>query len=281
MEKMSDQRRFVALGDRRYAVVRPFAKFPPGMTPGKMTGGAVDSKGNLHICQRTNPPIVVFDRNGEFVRSYGEGMIADSHGISITPDDRVLVVDRDRHQVVAFDLEGRVLFTLGERDKPREGAPFSHPTDAAVGPNGDIYVTDGYGNTRIHQFSADGKLKRSWGEPGDGPGQFSTPHAIAVLKDGRVLACDRENDRIQIFDPDGKYLTEWKHFVNPMDVYADGRGMVYIGDQLPSVHARREDGTIVGRCAPAIQPHGIAGDGNGTLYVVDSYSPHVIQLLPA
>ena len=132
---MSNPLSFVALGERRYRVIKPFAKFPAGVKAGKMTGGAVDSKGNLHICQRTDPPVVVFDRNGEFVRSYGSGVIADSHGLSITPDDRVLVVDRDRHQVVAFDLEGRVVFTLGERDKPREGAPFSHPTDAAVGPN--------------------------------------------------------------------------------------------------------------------------------------------------
>ena len=277
---MSEKSTCVVFGDLRYAVFGAFAKFPAGM-PGKLSGGAVDSKGNLHICQRADPPVLVFDKQGAFVRSYGEGAIVEPHAISITPDDRVLVVDRDGHQVVAFDLSGRVLFTLGTRGEPHQGAPFSHPTDVAVGPNGDLYVSDGYGNTMIHQFSADGKLKRSWGEPGDGPGQFSTPHGIAVLDDGRVLAGDRENNRIQIFDPDGEYLTEWKHFYHPMDIYADGKGLVFIGDQRPGVHARREDGTIVGRSKPAVaMPHGLAGDRDGTLYIIDSYNPQVARLTP-
>lgn len=278
---MSDKSTFVVFGDRRYSVVRPFAKFPAGMTPGRLSAGAVDSKGNLHICQRADPPVLVFDRQGTFLRSYGEGLIVESHGICITADDRVLVVDRDGHQVLAFDQTGRLLFTLGQREKPQQGAPFSHPTDIAVGPNGDMYVSDGYGNTLIHQFSADGKLKRSWGEPGDAPGQFTTPHGIAVLKDGRVLAGDRENNRIQVFDPDGKYLSEWKHFYHPMDIYVNGKGLVFVSDQGPGVHARREDGSIVGRCKPALaMPHGLAGDRDGTLYIIETHTPQVTRLVP-
>ncbi len=268
---MSDKSTFVVFGDRRYAVMRPFLQFPAGMTPGVLSKGAVDSKQNLHLCQRADPPVLVFDRQGKFLRSFGEGLVVDSHGIHVAPDDRVLVVDRDGHQVLIFDPSGRLLCTLGERDKPHYEAPFSHPTDVAVGPNGDIYVADGYGNTMIHQFSADNKLKRSWGGAGSGPGQFTTPHGVAVLPDGRVLAGDRENNRIQVFDPDGKYLTEWTQFYHPMSIYADGKGLVFVSDQAPSVHARREDGSIVGRCKPALeQPHGLTGDSDGNLYIIET-----------
>ena len=279
---MSDESTFIVFGDRRYAVTRSLVKFPAGMTPGRLSKAAVDSKDNLYICQRAEPPILVFDRQGKFLRSFGAGLIIDSHGIHVTRADRVLVVDRDGHQVLAFDQTGRLLFALGKRDKPQHRAPFSHPTDVAVGPNGDMYVADGYGNTMIHQFGADQKLKRSWGEPGSAPGQFTTPHGIAVLKDGRVLASDRENNRIQVFDPDGKYLTEWKQFYHPMDIYVDGKGLVFVGDQVPSVQARREDGSIVGRCKPPVLglPHGITGDSEDNLYVIDSRSTQVIRLAP-
>lgn len=278
---MNDKSTFVVCGNRRYAVTRPFARYPAGMTPGILSKAAVDSNDNLYICQRAEPPILVFDKQGKFLRSFGDGLVVDSHGIHVAPDDRVFVVDRDGHQVLVFDPTGRLLCTLGRRDKPQYRAPFSHPTDVAVGPNGDIYVADGYGNTMIHQFGADYKLKRSWGEPGSAPGQFTTPHGIAVLRDGRVLAGDRENNRIQVFDPDGKYLTEWAQFYHPMSLYADGKGLVFVSDQVPSVHARREDGSFAGRCKPALgQPHGLTGDRAGNLYIIDSRTPQVTRLIP-
>ena len=245
-----------------------------------LSKGAVDSEGYLYICQRTEPPIIVLEPDGAYARSFGDGQIMDSHGIFITDDDRILIVDRDGHQVIGFDKHGKTLFTLGERDHPRYQAPFNHPTDIAVAPNGDMYVSDGYGNTRIHRFSADGELIHSWGAPGSGPGEFTTPHGIGVLPDGRVLAGDRENNRVQVFDAEGQYLTEWGGFYKPMDIYVDS-DLVYVSDQIPRVSALRHDGTVVGACKPVpVLPHGVRGDRDGNLYFVDTRSTTITKIVP-
>jgi sugar lactone lactonase YvrE len=139
---------------------------------------------------------LVFEPSGRFHAAWGHDRIADAHGISISPDDRVFLVDRDAHQILIFTIDGALLGTLGERHAPRFQAPFNHPTDAAVAPDGDIYVSDGYGNSAVHRFAPTGELKRTWGRPGAGPGEFSTPHAIWVDRSGRVLVADRENNRV-------------------------------------------------------------------------------------
>src|SRR5581483_8410615 len=104
------------------------------------------------------------------------------------------------------DVDGRQRFTLGQRHRPRFQAPFNHPADVTVAPSGDIYVADGYANSTVHRFAPDGTLRRTWGRPGRGPGEFTTPHAVRVHPDGRVIVADRENDRVQVFSPDGEYL---------------------------------------------------------------------------
>jgi peptidylglycine monooxygenase len=271
----------VALGEAVYRVERPFGTLPPTVKIGMISKCAVDAEGRLFICQRSDPPIIVFDRDGAFVHSFGDGLITDSHGIAITPDQRVLVVDRDGHQVLCFDQQGKQLFALGDRE-PHFQAPFNHPTDVAQAPSGDIYVSDGYGNTMVHRFSADGRLKHSWGEPGSGPGQFTTPHGIKVLGDGRVLVGDRENNRVQVFDADGSYLSEWRGFFHPMEIHVDPRrDRVYVSDQIPRVHALSTDGQLVGACKPVIaQGHGMSGDTEGNLYFVETRVPVITKLVP-
>ena len=113
---------------------------------------------------------------------------------------------------------------IGERHRPRWQAPFNHPSDVAVSPEGTIYVADGYGNSCVHAFSRQGELVASWGRPGKGPGEFTTPHGIAVDGRGRVLVGDRENLRVQVFTPEGEYLEEWAPFTGPMDIWVDGKG---------------------------------------------------------
>ena len=146
--------------------------------------------------------------------------------------------DDGNHTVRRFTPEGKLLMTLGTLNTPSDtgydgkdtktvskpGVPFNRPTNLAVGPKGDLYVSDGYGNCRVHQFSPTGTLKRSWGVPGQGPGQFLLPHGLAVAADGRVFVCDRENDRIQIFSPDGEYLSEWTDTRRPTHVVFDAAG---------------------------------------------------------
>ena len=143
-----------------------------------------------------------------------------------------------------------------------------------------MYVSDGYGNTRVHQFSADGGLIRSWGSPGRGPGEFMVPHGIGVLPDGRVIVNDRENNRVQVFDSEGGYLTEWGNFHKPMDIFVDD-DLVYVTDQIPRVTALRHDGTVVGTCKPVpVRPHGVRGDKDGNIYFFEATTSIITKIVP-
>ena len=156
--------------------------------------------------------------------------------------DRVWIADRDAHQIVVFNLEGEVLLRIGDRHVPRWMAPFNHPTRAAVAPDGEIYVADGYGNARIHRFSPEGEWRASFGEVGQGPGEFMTPHSIIVDRQNRLVVCDRENDRVQVFDRDGRWLAEWRGLCRPMDLCERDDGVILVTDQVPSVNAFAPDG---------------------------------------
>jgi DNA-binding beta-propeller fold protein YncE len=257
----------VALGSHRYAVIHPWNRVPLG----HVSQIALDRDGKVYVFQRTGPPIIVLNPDGELVDSWGTGQISDPHGIFITADDRALLVDRDAHQVMIFDTSGQLHATLGERHHPRFGSPFNHPTDVAVAPNGDIYVCDGYGNAHVHCFSADGKHRRTWGGIGTGPGQFSTPHGIWVTADGRVLVADRENNRVQISTDEGTYIGEWGDLYHPMDIYGDADGTIFVTDQAPRIVAYSPRGEVLGRCkAVATYSHGIGGDAAGNLFLCES-----------
>ena len=261
----------VTLGEHLYAVERPWGNLPPGMRLQGVSDLALDSQGQVYLFQRADPPLIVFDPHGDYVSSWGSDLLADAHGIFITPDDLVLLVDRDAHQVLVCDTHGQPQRTLGERHRPRLGAPFNHPTDAAAGPDGTIYVADGYGNSAVHRFDARGAWQASWGSPGVGPGQFTTPHAVRVLADGRVLVADRENNRVQVFSADGVYLTEWGDLYHPMDIYVDPAGLVYVTDQIPRLSLFTPAGRLVGRCRPVLYgAHGIWGDRDGNLYLAEA-----------
>jgi DNA-binding beta-propeller fold protein YncE len=271
---------FVGIGERRYKIERAWGTLPQGMTFSGLTKLAVDRRGHVYAFLRSNPPIVVFDGTGKFLRSWGGDTIPDGHGIFVTNDDRVLVVDRGGHRLLAYDINGKQLFSIGDPKNPKYQAPFNHPTDVATAPNGDMYVTDGYGNSCVHWFSADGQYKCSWGQRGHGPGDFMTPHGIWVLSDGRVLVSDRENHRVQIFDPQGNYLSEWGNFFRPMDVYADADGLVYISDQVPRLTViAAQSGDVVGSCQPVPNiGHAVRGDPDGNLYCAEPRLPEVIRL---
>ena len=260
----------VGLGVELYAVERPWGVLPAGVQLRDVSDVAVDAQDRVYVFQRTDPPIVIFDGSGAYVGGWGSGKLADAHGIFITPDNHVLLADRDAHQVLRFDLEGTLDLALGERHRPRLQAPFNHPADATSAPNGDILVADGYANSAVHRFSSAGKLLHSWGYPGTAPGAFSTPHAIRVHADGRLLVADRENNRIQIFSASGEYLSEWGDLYHPMDIYIDAAGRTYVTDQIPRLTMFAPDGTLLGRCRPVLyQPHGIFGDSHGNLYIAE------------
>ena len=262
----------VALGDRRYEIDRPWAAQPSVFGSGWMTDVAINSSDQLYVLNRfdryvdpSGPVLAVYDPAGTLVRTLELSEVSDGHGISIGPNDEIIVVDRDRHVVHVLADNGLPLLTLGERNEP--GHPFSHPTCARITPGGDIFVCDGYGNSMIHQFSSDGRLIKSWGEPGDGPGQFTTPHCLAYTSASEIVVCDRENNRVQLFNFDGTFIREITDVFHPMAVEVDSEGMILISDQIPRLSMMSPKGRLLGRCRPTLYGgHGMCLDSAGNIY---------------
>ena len=166
-------------------------------------GVATDKKDNVYVFNRGEHPMMVFDKDGKFLKSWGEGVFTRAHGVSRGPNDTLYCTDDGDHTVRQCTLDGKVLMTIGNPGNPSalfSGEPFNRCTHTATDPEtGDIFVTDGYGNSRIHKYSPDGNLLQSWGGPGTGEGEFNIIHNIATDKNGYIYICDRENHRVQIF----------------------------------------------------------------------------------
>ncbi len=228
----------------QYEAVDPWAKLPAGWSFIEVVGVATDSRDRVFVFNRGEHPLIVFDRDGTFLESWGEGVFVRPHGIHVGPDDSLYLTDDRDHSIRKFTTDGRLLLTLGTRGVGsdtgctgsdyrtiRRGAgPFNQPTNLALAPDGSIYVTDGYGNARVHKFSADGRLVLSWGAPGDAPGEFNLPHGIAVDRASRVYVADRENSRVQIFDADGKFIAQWRDVARPTEVFIDANDIVYVSE---------------------------------------------------
>ena len=179
---------------------------PDGWKFGRVSAVAINAKGEVYVFQRgpKADPIVVFDGKGKFLRGFGKGMFGNPHGLRFDHEGNVWVTDNGDHQVMKFSPQDKLLFTLGIKGKAGTDAKtFNRPTDIAFTPNGDaVYISDGYGNSRVVKFTPDGKYLLDWGKKGTGPGEFNTPHSVAVDSKGTVYVSDRENNRIQIFDPE-------------------------------------------------------------------------------
>jgi DNA-binding beta-propeller fold protein YncE len=270
----------VGTGDFLYDVFRPWGVLPSGWTLGLVSHVAVDSKDRVYFYQRKDPPILVFDRDGNFLTGWGDGRLRDAHGIYAGADDHLYVCNRDEHEVLKLTPDGKIVLTLGHRGRPALQAPFNHPADVAVAPGGDIYVADGYGNSAIHRFSAEGKHLGSWGAPGAGRGQFTTPHGIWVDSRERVLVADRENNRVQLFSPEGDFYGEWADLFHPMDIYVDPAGVVYVTDQIPRITMYSPDGRLLSRGRPVTMgAHGVWGDSRGNLYLAEVAVNQVTKLV--
>ena len=274
-----------------------WGKLPEGWTYKEATAVAVDSGDNVYVFNRGGHAITVFDRDGKFLRSWGDDIFTLPHGVSVGPDDSVFCTDSGDHTVRKFTPDGRLLMTLGEADSPApamSGDPFNTPTHLAADPrNGDLYVADGYSNARVHKYAPDGKLLFSWGESGTDPGQFNIVHNITVDRDGWVYVADRDNRRIQVFDGDGKYETQWVNMSRAAAIVVDLRGepLVYIGeffngsdsnatgkrlgprvsvyDTKGNVQARLGEESYGPEAGRFWSPHGIAVDSRGDIYVAD------------
>jgi DNA-binding beta-propeller fold protein YncE len=272
--------RIVCLGERTYRVDTPWGKLG-SIELGLVSQLAIDSKGNVYLLQRKHPSILVFAPSGDMLAAWDHVTIMDGHGISVSPDDRILVIDRDAHEIIIFDTEGRVLQKLGSRNRPRHGMPFNHPTDVAVASDGEIYVADGYGNSNVHRIAADGTHLMSWGKPGIGPGEFSTPHAVWIDPQNRVLVADRENNRVQLFNRDGAFLGAWGDLFHPMDIWGDANGWMLITDQIPRLSLLSPDGKLAGRCRPVLNgAHGVWGTPDGSIFLAEMHPSRITKLVP-
>ena len=221
-----------------------WARRPPGYQWLEVAAVACDARDRVYLFNRGEHPVIVFDSAGTFLFSWGEGVFARPHGLSIAPDGTIYCTDDLDHAVRQFTAEGELLRTFGTPGQPadtgatsvdyrtirRAGAPFHFPTNVAFSPEGELYVADGYGNARIHKFAADGRLLFSWGEPGSEPGQFHIPHGIAVDRAGTVFVADRENSRLQLFSPTGEFLEERTDVARPCQVAFDAAGNWYVAE---------------------------------------------------
>jgi sugar lactone lactonase YvrE len=234
-----------ALGTRVYAQPNPYrevdnwAQLPAGMKWGQVISVDGDAAGNVWVFHRGEPPLLEFDSSGHLLKSYGEGMFVQPHGLFIDRNGFIWVTDgrgKDGkgHQVFKFSPEGKVLLMLGTAGIAGDGPnTFNSPSDVAIAENGDIFVADGHGgstNARVVKFSKDGTFIKAWGTKGSGPGEFNIPHTIALDSRGRVFVGDRGNNRIQIFDQDGKFLDEWKQFGRPSGIFIAKDDTIYVVD---------------------------------------------------
>ena len=204
-----------------YKVDSEWPRLPAGWNFEETPGVAADASEHVFVFHRGQHPIIEFDRDGKYIRHWGDNVFLRPHGLRFDAEGNLWGVDDGGHIVVKMDVAtGRVRMVLGRKGQKGETKDsFNRPTDIAFAANGDFYVSDGYGNSRVVKFSRDGRYLTTWGKKGAGEGEFNLPHSVAVDRRGRVYVGDRENYRMQVFDADGKFLTQWKHVGSPWGLY--------------------------------------------------------------
>jgi DNA-binding beta-propeller fold protein YncE len=274
----------VGTGEYRYELIENWATLPEGETFGNTSAVATDSQGRVYVFQRKDPPVVVFDTHGNYLDSWGIRAFTNPHGLYIA-DDLAYLTDRDDSVCLVYTLDGKPLQVLGRRGVhsdtgcdtpgavvPRAAGPFNYPTEMVPSPSGDLYVSDGYRNARVHRFSTAGQLLASWGEPGKiAPNQFHLPHSLVVDATGTVYLCDRENNRIQVFSADGRFLAMWPDLRRPLDISIGTDGLLYISEGgvsglSPRVSLMDPQGRVVARW-DALSAHGSWVDSRGDIYM--------------
>ena len=294
-------------GKFTYEWVEGWGKLPEGWPKLGQCGVVTDSQDRVYCFNRSDHPLVVFDSDGNFLTSWGEGYLIDSHGMHVDADDNLYLPVKDGHVVLKYDTQGNELMRLGTWNEPsdtgiphghgpgqpgwkgepypgptqmypgaHEAGPFNMPTDISQATNGDLYISDGYSNFRIHVFTSDGQLKFSWGTFGkSGPGEFHTPHGIWVdNKRGHVYVADRENDRIQIFDMEGNYINHWTGLRRPCTVYIDDDDNIFVPELRAFITILDLKGNVQARLPSPYGPwpYGTAAhflwlDSKGNIYI--------------
>jgi DNA-binding beta-propeller fold protein YncE len=234
-----------------YKVDPSWPKAADEMDWGAVPGVAVDEEDRVYVFTRAKTPIRIYDKNGKFQRGFGEGDIKSAHYLKLDPEGNIWVTDIGNHTVLKYSPKGKLLLEIGTRGK--SGCDKTHmnkPTDVAVTPSGDIFVSDGYGNNRVVHFDRNGKYVKEWGKGGIANGQFNVPHAIAVDSKGKLFVADRSNVRIQVFDQKGKFLEDWRNLLVPWGLSMTAKDEIWACGSSPM--AWPEKGKFLG-CPPKDQ----------------------------
>lgn len=266
-----------------------------------IAGISVDSNDHIYVLTRTETPVVVMNKEGEILETFGQGVFGRAHGLYRDSDGFLFGVDDHDHAVYKFSPDKKLIMTLGTKGEAsdtgyvskdyknvvlRAAGPFNRPTRLTTDKAGNLYVTDGYGNARVHKFDHNGNLLLSWGEPGTEPGQFRLPHGIGIDDSGILYVADRSNNRVQLFDTNGKFLDVWTNFERPSDIWIDSNNIIYVSECLrtsnftcsPSrISIVDKSGKLLSRLEDSNQfydaqighhcAHGMAIDSEGSIYI--------------
>jgi len=249
-----------------------FLKFPAEVEVGAMSSVAVDADDRIFVLHRGEPPLVAFDKDGGFVRAWGQGLFKVPHGLRVDREGNIWTTDNSNHVLRKFNREGRLLTTLGAEGKPAGGKEgFRGPDDLVFDSQGNIYIADS-GNGRIVKLAADGSFLLDWGKKGKEPGQFATAHGLAIDKQDRIYVADRGNQRVQLFDSTGKHLANWSGFGNPFGLLVVGNELIATEGDIHKIFHLDREGKIAaswGDPQSLLLPHLMAVNSKGTLFVTE------------
>lgn len=293
-----------------YDVDPSWPQYPEDVSSaGWVSGMAIDAKQQIWLFKKGPNPVQVYTADGQFVRTWGKGQFVDPHQLRIDHEGNIWLADFGQHVVQKYTPDGELLLMLGTRgESGQDNSHFNRPTDVAVTPSGDIFITDGYGNRRIVHFDKDGNFIKTWGEYGSEPGQFVLPHAIVVDSKGVLYVADRNSGRIQLFNQDGELLDQWSNLIMPWGLFVTPTDQIWVCGSSPhwwyrnSKYHEYKDQVLMrfssdgrtrqvwslplGESKEKLKPgetigaHCIVADSKGNLYVGDIYGERAQKFVP-
>jgi DNA-binding beta-propeller fold protein YncE len=271
---------------------KTWKSMPAGWSFGRVSMVANDQQSNVYVLHRNLEidPLVVFDAEGNYLRSWGKGVIGDPHGVRVDAENNVWVVDR-AGAILKYTTTGKLLLTIGTKGvRGSDAKSFGSPTDIDWDSQGNVYIADGYGNSRVAKFDKSGKFLMDWGTPGSGPSQFRTVHSIQFDSKDRAYVSDRENNRIQIFDNNGKLIKIWNHLGSTQGIWISPKDEMYVLTHRNNVENITAD-TLAGRLMKVdlesgkvlgsmeSPGHSVNGSPNGDIFVA-SLTGNVLRWMP-
>lgn len=270
---------YVRLGSQRYEVCRGWPV--PKLDLHGICDVCVLSDGRVVVLRRRTPQLLVLSADGVILDEWTVPGLVSGHYMRARQNGGLLITDLCSHVVLMLDGSGRQVGMLGRRGDPQWNAPFNNPTSAVEDQDGRIYVTDGYGNSCLHCFNADGSLRFTIGQAGSGHGEFTTPHAVVVDERGDVFVGDRENNRIQVFDREGQWKRQIGLLYKPMAIALRPAGGLLVSDQTPRLSLFSTQGELLGRCRTyGVYGHGVAAGPDGAIYIAEMAPDSLTKLVP-